>query len=78
MIAMKLIDADALCDGRVCNDPVVIACKCAKTVDAAPVRCGECRCAEGRPDFYYCYKIHTYVPKDFGCIIGERKDGGKR
>lgn len=35
---MRLIDADALCEGRVCNDPVVIAAKCAPTIDAEPVR----------------------------------------
>lgn len=29
---MRLIDADALCDGRVENDPVVIAAKCAETI----------------------------------------------
>lgn len=30
---MRLIDADALCDGRVENDPVVIAVKCAESVE---------------------------------------------
>lgn len=38
---MRLIDADALCEGRVSNDPVVIAAKCAPSVDAEPVRHGE-------------------------------------
>ena len=37
---MRLIDADALCEGRVGNDPVVIAAKCAPTIDAVPVRHG--------------------------------------
>lgn len=30
---MRLIDADELCEGRVDNDPVVIAAKCAPTID---------------------------------------------
>lgn len=33
----RLIDADDLIEGRVSNDPVVIAAKCAPTVDAEPV-----------------------------------------
>lgn len=37
---MRLIDADALASGRVENDPVVIAAKCADTIDAAPVAHG--------------------------------------
>ena len=35
---MRLIDADELCADRVSNDPVVIAAKCAPTIDAEP--CG--------------------------------------
>lgn len=38
---MRPIDADELCEGRVSNDPVVIAAKCAPTLDYAPVRHGE-------------------------------------
>ena len=38
---MRLIDADELCADRVSNDPVVIAAKCAPTIDAEPVRHGE-------------------------------------
>jgi ribosomal protein L34E len=34
---MRLIDADAMCEGRVSNDPVVIAAKCAPTIEAEPV-----------------------------------------
>ena len=37
---MRLIDADELCADRVSNDPVVIAAKCAPTIDAEPVRHG--------------------------------------
>lgn len=40
---MRLIDADVLIEGRVGNDPVVIAAMCASTVDAVPVvRCKDC------------------------------------
>lgn len=40
----RLIDANALCEGRVSNDPVVIAAKCAPTIDAVEVvRCRECK-----------------------------------
>lgn len=31
----RLIDADVLCEGRVENDPVVIAVKCAPTIETA-------------------------------------------
>ena len=37
---MRLIDADALCEGLVSNHPVVIAAKCAPTIDAEPLRHG--------------------------------------
>lgn len=33
----RYIDADSLCEGRVSNDPVVIAAKCELTADVAPV-----------------------------------------
>ena len=33
----RLIDADYITEGRVSNDPVVIAAKCAPTIDASPV-----------------------------------------
>lgn len=33
----RLIDADYITEGRVSNDPVVIAAKCAPTIDAIPV-----------------------------------------
>ena len=36
---MRLIDADALCNGMVGNDPVVIAAQCAPTID--PYKHGE-------------------------------------
>ena len=34
---MRLIDADALCEGLVSNHPVAIAARCAPTIEAAPV-----------------------------------------
>lgn len=34
---MRLIDADYITKGRVSNDPVVIAAKCATTIPAIPV-----------------------------------------
>ena len=41
---MRLIDADALCEGRVNNDNVVICAQCAPTVDAVKVvRCKDCK-----------------------------------
>ncbi len=34
---MRLIDADYITEGRVSNDPAVIAAKCAPTIAAIPV-----------------------------------------
>lgn len=34
---MRPIDADYITEGRVSNDPVAIAAKCAPTIDAIPV-----------------------------------------
>lgn len=36
----RYIDADHLCEGRVCNDPVVIAAKCEPTADVQEVKHG--------------------------------------
>lgn len=41
----------------------------APTIDAVPV-CKECRFSEPHGDFWYCYKIHAYTPKGFGCNQG--------
>ena len=38
----RLIDADALCEGRVSNDNVVICAKCAPTIIPASEEAGEC------------------------------------
>lgn len=68
---MRLIDADSLCEGRVCNDNVVIAARCAPTVDAVEVvRCKDCK-------YWICAinDCHSRGMKqnDF-CSYGERKD----
>lgn len=80
---MRPIDADALCEGRVSNDPVVIAAKCAPTLDCAPVVHGEWK---------YYHKLNKAVclscsferdlDADFGKAIccpncGAKMDGGK-
>lgn len=59
--------------------------KSAPTVDAIPVRCGECKdsvdsksisCAyKCTNKISPCYGRTTYA--DFGCLYGERKDGEK-
>lgn len=48
----RYIDADKLCDGRVSNDPVVIAAKCAPEEDVAPV-------VHAR--WYYHYRLKKFV-----------------
>lgn len=37
---MRLIDADALCEGRVSNDMLFVAATCVPTIDAALIRHG--------------------------------------
>ena len=48
----------------------------APTVDAVPVvRCGECK--HRKPPTDYCEKLRkAYVPDDFYCKYGERKEKG--
>lgn len=43
----RLIDADYITEGRVSNDPVVIAANCAPTIDAIPVEWLEEHDSEG-------------------------------
>ena len=46
--------------------------------DQLPVRCGECRYTddeERRADYEWCMQLHKYVPKDWYCKDGKRKDG---
>ena len=47
----RYIDADKLCEGRVNNDPVVIAAKCEPTADVEHVRHG-CWIYIGRDKYY--------------------------
>jgi hypothetical protein len=54
----------------------------APTVDLvpAPVKCVRCKCNEGdtgNANYLYCRHLHAYVPVDFGCIQGKRKDDAK-
>ena len=74
---MRLIDADALCKGRVSNDPVVIAAKCEPTIEAEPVRHGNW--VNSFVGMYACSKcgvndrfgLSRYCPNS-----GARMDGG--
>lgn len=71
---MRPIDADALCEGRVSNDPVVIAAKCAPTLDYAPVvRCKDCMWWKtGGCWFHQPGKCVEREPHDF-CSDGQRR-----
>lgn len=75
---MRLIDADVLIEGRVGNDPVVIAAMCASTVDAVPVvRCKDCRNSYDGIDGRICSYgpcVDCVVPDDFFCSFGERDE----
>lgn len=76
---MRLIDADELCADRVSNDPVVIAAKCAPTIDAEPVRHGKwLYVGYGKPDAWYCSECSVMVAKQhFYCPrCGAKMDGG--
>lgn len=76
-MAQRLIDADVLIEGRVGNDPVVIAAMCASTVDAVPVvRCKDCRNSYEGIDGRICSYgpcVDCVVPDDFFCSFGERR-----
>ena len=69
----RLIDANALCEGRVSNDPVVIAAKCAPTIDAVEVvRCRDC--AYMRVPRCCPYQISGFkVDDDWYCPMGVRR-----
>lgn len=43
---MRLIDADALCEGRTENDPVSIAAKCAETIIVEETKEYKALCAQ--------------------------------
>jgi hypothetical protein len=70
----RLIDANALCEGRVSNDPVVIAAKCAPTIDAVEVvRCGDCAYMHV-PVCCPCRISGFKVPDDWYCPMGVRRE----
>ena len=81
---MRLIDADALCEGLVSNHPVVIAAKCAPTIDAEPVRHGKWVHVED--DEYLCSACKMeFTIEDFESFVtnycpncGAKMDGGKQ
>ena len=69
---------DALNNRALAYEKAIEIIQDAPTVDAVPaVRCGECKCKEESGNFYYCHYVHAFVPKNFGCICGKRKDGEK-
>lgn len=71
---MRLIDADALIEGRVDNDPVVIDAMCAPTIDAvAVVRCRNCRYADCDAGGLWCTAHDIAVQPDDYCSAGGRK-----
>lgn len=57
------------------GDAAVAAVQNIKPIDAVPVvRCGECKHRKTPTD--YCEKLaKAYVPDEFYCKYGERKDG---
>lgn len=79
---MRLIDADVLTEGRVDNDPVVIAAMCAPTVNAVPVvRCMECAHSYDSVSGRYCSCgpcVDCFVPDSFFCSYGERRESDEQ
>lgn len=83
---MRLIDADGLCEGRVENDPIVIAAKCAPTVDPENLRlhgdwlfdddmdryCSRCGRRAPMPYFEIKQICTPYCP-----YCGAKMDGGE-
>lgn len=73
---MRLIDADALCEGLASNHPVVIYAKSEPTVDAVPVvRCKDCKNSRGKiANRTKCGLHNWWVVFDYFCADGERKN----
>lgn len=76
---MRLIDADALMEGRVDDDPVVIAAMCAKIVDAVPVvRCKDCKHSYENCGDLICghgpCRDHLISDSFFYCLYGSKMD----
>lgn len=66
----RYIDSDKLCEGRVSNDPVVIAAKCEPTADVEPVRHSKFQ-GDHTPVIYdtrVCFSCKQRVPVDNFCI----------
>jgi hypothetical protein len=57
---VRLIDADYITEGRVSNDSVVIAAKCAPTIDAIPVEWLKGQIAEA-PDSLWASLIKSVM-----------------
>lgn len=82
----RYIEESELIDGRVSNDPVVIAVKCAKTADVVEViRCKDC--IHGKPtridtvtgwvsDKRHCNRHYMCHSEDYYCADGKRKERG--
>lgn len=63
---MRLIDADAMCEGLVSNHPVAIAAACAPTIDAVEVvRCKDCKHRGISDECPMCYTEDSY-DEDYG------------
>lgn len=78
---MRLIDADALLEGR--EDHEMISTHLiwnARTIDAVPVvRCGACTnwdldwSSTRNPDLHYCWMIDLFTDGKFYCKDGNRR-----
>lgn len=70
----RYIDADVLCSGRVCNDPVVIAAKCAPTLDLVqPVQCKNCKHKDFCKQRVNCFDAADSVNPITFCSYGEEQ-----
>lgn len=74
---MRLIDEDALCEGKVDNDPVVIEVQVAPIIDAVPVvRCKDCQYRETHHCYMEVWRVYPFKPtrdNDF-CSYGKRRE----
>lgn len=68
----RYIDADKLCEGRVSNDPVVIAVSCEPTADVKPVVRGEW-VKENMGYDCYCSICNNYTGCEFEYVTGRGK-----
>lgn len=76
---MRLIDADAMCEGLVSNHPVAVAATCAPTIEAVEVvRCRDCKHwgtgYGGETEHIKVCEFANYMVGENGyCVYGERK-----